>query len=196
MTHESIIPPDKQEATEGLVPAEIVSDRRDMIGRRIPILALFLVLLYFVTTDQIQSAQNGDSIHHLTDSQSRLLKTVKRDEGYVILASQYIGAQQKALKTANRRLKAAGLKPVILPPPPSPPPVSKQGHNATKGGNPSPRPTPSGHSHPSHSPSPHPSNSNSPPASPPVKICTDLPVLGHSCIPPSMFLGALYAVIR
>lgn len=181
-----------------VVDANIVHDSTDTAWRRVPILALILVMLYFVVAGQIQAAQNAESIKHLSTAQGHLLDTVKRDEGYVILASQYINAQQKALKEANARLKAAGLKPVQLPPPPTPPRVPKQARQAVNGGGaqPQPTPSPSGHSHPSphpsHSPSPHPS----PSGSPPVQICTDVPVLGRHCLPPTMFIGVIYVLIR
>lgn len=180
---------------EHLIPAEIVSDRRDSWLKRVPIIALLLLLMYFLISDRVDTAQNVDSIKDLTTSQAHLLNTVKRDEGYVILASGYIQSQHRALREANRRLKAAGLKPVKIPPPPTPPKVTKKARQAVGGGA---SPRPSGHSHPSHHP--HQSHGPSPPppsqSPPPLKICTDLPVLGRQCVPPELLIGVRYVIIR
>lgn len=160
------------------VRADVVKNSTASWRNRFPIVALILVLMYFAIAGHIKTNQNADSIHDLTASQARLttsqselLSTVRRDEAYVILASQYIGDMRKALATANDRLKAAGLEPVKIPPPPTAPRVSSQARKTAEGqgGGASPQPTSMSsprHSHPRHSPSPEPRPSHSPKPSP------------------------------
>jgi hypothetical protein len=174
------------------VPAEIVSDARDTWMKRVPIIALILILMYFTIGGQVQSAQNGSDLTRSLNAQSQLLKTVQRDESYVILASQYIQALRHAHKIQNRRLRKHGLQPVPLPKPPKPPPVSKQAQRIAEGRSPSPQPSPSRtrHSHPSpkptHSPSPSPSPTHTP------ILCTDkdTPIVGKRCTP----IGARFVI--
>lgn len=198
----AIIDSPAQEKTAGPVPAEVVANRRDTFWRRLPVYALILVVLYFVISSQIQSAQNGDDLHKSLAAQGKLLKTVQRDEGYVILASQYIGAQAKVIKEQNARLKAHGLPTIPLPPPPTPPAVSKRAHQAVNGGG-SPSSQPSASPQSGHSPaSPTARPSTTPTANPtPTKtatpvVCVRTPILGKKCIPPGLTIGVFYGFIR
>jgi hypothetical protein len=167
------------------LPAEIVSDARDTWPRRVPIIALILILLYFSIGGQIQSAQNGAQLDKSLTAQQQLLKTVHRDETYVILASRYIQLLRHTHKVQNQRLRKHGLKTVPLPKPPTPPPVSDEAHRISEGRSPSPQPSPSRtrHSHPSPKPSHHPSPSASPTRTPILCTDKDTPVIGRRCTP-------------
>jgi hypothetical protein len=158
----------KKTATKEPVKAVVVKDQTKSWRTRVPIIALIMVILYVLVADRVQSADNGSqldraskSISHLTDSQAELLRTVHRDEGYVILASAYIQELRKLHKEQNRRLKSAGLQPVPLPPAPEPPKASTNNAKSARESHPQPKPEPSPSESPSHHPSPKPSPSPS-----------------------------------
>lgn len=135
------------------VPAVIVSDKRNLLGRRLSILAVALLLLFFSISGYIQSANNGNLLHRAAVDRSLLISIIHAQSGD-------IQRLQKAFSKQNKELKKAGFKVVVLPPvsqTEQPTPAPETTTNPKSSRTPTPHSSPTAHPHPSHSPRPPPS---------------------------------------
>lgn len=134
------------------VNANIVSDKRDTLGRRLGFLSFAILILFFAMNGYIQSAKNGHDLKDAKHDRSTLIQAVNAQ-------TTYITQLQDALREQNKILKAAGYKTVQVPvykgpkfiirnspqpspqPESSPSPTSKPSHKPSS--KPSPKPSPS-----------------------------------------------------
>lgn len=133
------------------VNANIVSDKRDTLGKRLGFLAFAILILFFAMNGYIQSAKNGHDLKDAKKDRSTLIQAVNAQ-------TTYITQLQDALREQNQILKAAGYKTVRVP-------VYKGPKLIIRGSPvPSPRPqsSPSSTSNPSQKPSSKPSSRPSP----------------------------------
>lgn len=175
----AVVDPDAQEQVAGLIPAEIVSDRRDTLGKRLAKLGLAVLIAVLlgwavngiISTNHRLGQAERDRTTLITDV-TRLARIMGR-QGYDLRALR------RAIRDQNKILRAAGLPTIPVPP------LTSEGGGAPRGGGPSstPRSQPPSSAPPS-SPPPHqtssPTAKPSPSSSPPIVIC--LPVV--HCIAP------------
>lgn len=98
------------------VPAYVVADRRDKLGKRLGTFALAILILMFTINGYIQSSQNGEELDQarkdraaLTEAVRRTIEQQKEDRDIILTFGAIIREQ-------NRRLIEAGLDPVETDP--------------------------------------------------------------------------------
>lgn len=131
----------------------VVGDKRDTLGKRLGLLGLIILLMFFAIGSYIQSSKNGAQLSRAAKDRSGLIHTLNAQ-------TDLIQQLQDAIAKQNQELKAAGLAVVVIPssrtstrylPTPTPEPQPKP-NSSSSTAKPKPRPRPS----PSHSPSPTP----------------------------------------
>lgn len=162
------------------VPAEIVSDKRYSLGKRLGYLALALLALFFVISGYIQSAKNGsavrDAARHDSKKTEKLLDDVHNLSKSSAFQTRLIKQLQQAIRAQNRELRKAGLATISVPG--ESPSESSSGSGNNRSDNPKPKPKPSQSSHPK----PHPTKTPHPPPGPIDKAKNTICSLTGICI--------------
>lgn len=162
------------------VPAYIVADKREKLGKRLGIAAICLLVLFFTISSYVQSSANGRELERSSQQRGKLVDATNRVastiEGQTILIVQL----QKTIAKQNEALAKAGLpvEPVptiediineYMSPAPSPsavPNESRRGDTSSPRDNP-PANNPSPASKPKPTPKPNPSPKPPHPSPPP-----------------------------
>lgn len=142
------------------VDATIVADKRYRLGRRLAILAVGLLLMFFAISSYIQAARNGAQLDQVLKNNTKLVDSLDSQ-------ARLIGQLQEAIRRQNQVLKDAGLKTVDIPvsgtpTTPQPTPSTRPRPTPTAGPKPSSRPNPRPSSNPRPRPTPKPTPSPSP----------------------------------
>jgi len=160
----SAVPADVVEVDPSLIPipAAIVEDKRNTLGKRLGAFAIIILLLFFAIGGYISSAQNNSLLHRaakdrtaLIDGEHKLVKSNQRLVKSNKAQSDLIRKLQQAIREQNKILREAGLE--TVPVPSKSPSTSSSGPSSNPSHNPQPKPKPS------HSPHPHPHPTHSPP---------------------------------
>lgn len=145
------------------IKSVVVGDARRNFGKRLGLMAIALLLLFFTISSYIQSSQNGRLLHRAAVDRSRLILTIHHLARSNVTQTHEIGQLQKAIRAQNRELREAGFKVVHIPvdhssSSPSEPPSSSSKPTPQPTSAPSPTPRPK----PSPKPTPKPSPSHTP----------------------------------
>lgn len=137
------------------VPAVIVADQTDKLGKRLGLLGVWLLILFFAISASVQSAKNSKMLERADKDRSSLVTSISVLTSTVGAQTQTIKDLKTAIQAQNKLLKDAGINPIVIP-----------GDNATViiGPTPSPRPgiAPSPQPKPQPQPKPRPSQKPKP----------------------------------
>lgn len=111
------------------VEAEIVSDRRPQLGKRLGTFAIALLVLFFGINGYISSARNNDLLHRAAEDRTQLVKSNKNlvEDNHKLVKSQqhilYLNERQTvlirdlrhALRNQNKILRRNGFETVVIP---------------------------------------------------------------------------------
>lgn len=132
------------------IESVVVGDKRNTLGRRLGLLAIALLLLFFAISSYIQSAQNGRQLNRAAADRSKLIHSISDLTNSNRQQSRFIRQLQKAIRDQNALLRTAGFHTVRVPtfnsgsPQPSPQPNSSPSSRSSPAPSrsPSPKPTP------------------------------------------------------
>lgn len=97
------------EAESVLIPAVVVADKTDRLGKRLAFLSFGLLILYFVTSTFIQSAQNGKRLDTARKERAKLISSLDRVTLALEVQSNLVIQLQIAVEEQNRALTEAGV---------------------------------------------------------------------------------------
>lgn len=168
------------------VPAVVVADQTDKLGKRLAMLAFAVLLLFFSINGYIQSAKNGKSLKATEGrlsaaekNQTELIKSLGQVTATLETQTSIVRQLRIVVQEQNNILRAAGLTPVDVPADeksmpqvkPSPNPTSTPRVRITNEPDAKPRPKPS--PKPSSKPKPPPPEPTPTPLVPVGKILCD-----------------------
>lgn len=97
------------------VPAEIVSDKRDTLGKRLGLAALAILILFFAINGYIQSAKNGRLLRTANQDRHALVKSVSKLTASNKRQSDLVKQLQDAVRAQNKLLRQVGSDTVLVP---------------------------------------------------------------------------------
>lgn len=97
------------------VPAVVVADKTDKLGKRLAQLAFGLLILFFAINGYIQSAQNEKKLDDAETNTSQLVESLDRVTKTLDQQSKLILELQDAVRAQNQTLRDAGLKTLPVP---------------------------------------------------------------------------------
>lgn len=97
------------------VPAVVVADKTDKLGKRLAQLAFGLLLLFFTVNGYIQGAQNGRQLDQADKDRAQLVSSLERATTTLEQQSKLILQLQAAVRAQNQTLRDAGLTTLAVP---------------------------------------------------------------------------------
>lgn len=148
------------------VPAVVVADQTDKRGKRLGLLAIGLLVLFFSANGYIQSAKNGKELHESRSERKQLISAIQQISVALNQQTELVRRLQAAVRNQNAALRKVGIDPIPVPgldtPMSTPAPSAEPRQNGSKStASPRPQPKPQPKPSPSKSPSPKPTPSPS-----------------------------------
>jgi hypothetical protein len=97
------------------IPAVVVEDKRDTLGKRLAFVGLGLLVLFFLISSYIQSSQNGKQLDQAQKSNQKLTTSLSQISDTLDAQTALNKQLQTALKAQNKALREAGLPTVKVP---------------------------------------------------------------------------------